>query len=578
MIDAVNKSGVPLFYPSPIRAVMPKPEKWRIQVGSKSETIVFIIILIAVFALIPLNQIGLFRALHRVIKDTQSSIADYRTWADSYRVHAIVTGTFNVSQQPITSQFEVLGVENRNALVVYDARADQIYTVGTDEDASIYPRKIHCIRGEPINIITKKVNFKYELLGSLVNHIPPDGQTFIKGTVKTEGGGILPGVPDMYETIRPGFNEVELRYARKPDFENVAVSTIFVLSGDVYLRTILPATSPSLSHSGVMEQKSYFARNAKQFAVLPASMNVISGPSYFSRPHIADMQIHNVQSLNEILVVEGQFIKAGDLIALLTHSETKLKLEAQTIRRDIAQLQAQPIDSHSLFLASQKVKAKQREFSLEQEIFKSTQKLYESKAISRIAFIKEQQKLKQAEVAIIEAEQEFEQVKQKLEWEAKQRQYQVDQAMVKLKAIQQEREQSNIYSAVNARVLLIKTHSINNNNLTIAIKLLVNPPEPSSSIEPIPKPQITPPPIQKEEPQSDSFMKVMERKSSPKPVSFFKKSAVYKKTHTQNHDKKTSKQISNHPRIPNNPNLFSISFLRNEPVAPKHYHKSSFFT
>jgi len=83
LIDAVNKSGVPLFYPSPIRAVMPKPEKWRIAVGTKAETIVFAIILIAVFALFPINRIGLFRALHRMIRDTQSAIADYRTWANS---------------------------------------------------------------------------------------------------------------------------------------------------------------------------------------------------------------------------------------------------------------------------------------------------------------------------------------------------------------------------------------------------------------------------------------------------------------------------------------------------------------
>ena len=145
LIDTTNKSGVPLFYPSSIRAVMPKPEKWRIRVGSKAESIVFIIILIAVFALFPINRMGLFRALHRMIKDTQSAIADYRSWADSYRVYANVKGVFNVSQQPIVSQFEVLGIENRNTLVVYDARAEKIYTVGTDNNASIYPKKILCI-------------------------------------------------------------------------------------------------------------------------------------------------------------------------------------------------------------------------------------------------------------------------------------------------------------------------------------------------------------------------------------------------------------------------------------------------
>jgi len=592
LIDTTNKLGVPLFYPSPLRAVMPKPERWRIRVGSKAETIILITISIIVFALIPINQIGLFRALHRMIKDTQSAIADYRTWADTHRVYAIVKGTFNLSQQPIVSQFEVLGIENRNALVIYDQRADKIYTIGTDEDASIYPKAIHCIKGEPISVITKKIHIQYELLGNLANRIPQQGQTFIKGTVNTGEKVSLPRIPDAYETIRVGFNEVELRYARKPDFEDVGVSTIFALSGEVYLRTILPANPRGLSESlGSRGQNTYFANNAMQFAVLPTAINVASQPSY--RVHTTEMYIQNVRSHNEILVREGQFIKTGDLIALLTHNREKLKLEEQTIHRQIAQLQAKPssrpsllLDSHALFLASQKIKARQRGCELQQEIFKTTKKLYESKAISHIAFIKEQQKLKQAEVAIIEAEQEFEQVKQKLDWEQKQRQYQVDQAILKLNSIQDEREQNKICSAVNARILFIRTNAINNNNMTIAIKLLVNAPEPSSLPQSIPKPKIESP-EPKEVPKKENFIKVIDRNVEAEPVCprvsksvHFLQSTLYKKkTHKKFSPKGGNNEIQKTTNF--DTPLFPISLLRKlryQPIASEHYHQPSFFT
>ena len=510
-IDATNKSGVPLFYPSGIRAVMPRAEKYRIAVGSKAEHIFFGVIVIIVFAIVPINRIGMFRLLHRIINDTQSAITDYRSWSDSHRVYALVRGTFNISQQPIVSQFQVLGIENRNTLIVYDERADKIYTVGTDEDANIYPKKIHCVKGEPITIITKKVQLKYELLGNLVKHIPVSGQTFIKGNIKTADKVIMSSDPNIYEIIRPGMNSIELRYARKRDFENVVASTIFALTGEVYLRTILPveATTHAVSYQQTQQMDAmgrirYAAFNPPHSETIqPAAAQQTT---HLSRVHPVEMSIHNVRNPREILIREGEYIKAGQLIACLSYNDQKLTLQEQTIQRQISQLTNKPIDSHSLFLASQKVKAKQREYELQGQIFKATRKLYDTKAISKTAFAIEQQKLAQKEAGKIEAEEHFQEVKEKLEWNEKQRQYSLDQALLKLNGIQHEREQNRIYSAVNARVLLIRTQAINDNNLTIAIKLLVNAPKSSPPSKTIPKPQIEPLPIPKETPKKDNSM------------------------------------------------------------------------
>jgi inner membrane protein len=622
IIDTVNKSGVPLFYPSKVRAVMPKSEKWRITVGSKAEIILFTIISLLVFLLLPINRVGLFLSLHYIIKDTPSAVADYRSWADEYRVYANVSGTFNISQKPIVSQFEVLGIENKNSLGVYDARADKIYTVGTDQNANIYPKSIRCIKGEPISVLTKKVHLENELLGNLTNHIPQEGQTFIKGTIKTADKVILPNDPDTYETIKTGINEIELQYARQRDFENVQVSTIFTLSSDLYLRTILPKESKTDALSLKQTQpadsmgvvKYEFSRKTSEAPVVgeakpnsllrlpvparqtgkPPSFNSSSTvkSAHLPRIQVVEMYIQNVRDLGEILIQEGQYIKEGELIACLKENDQKLKLQEQTIKRQIDLLTNKPIDSQALFKALEKVKAKKKEQQLKQEIFKATQQLYESAAISHTAFIKEEQKLAQAEIAIIEAEQGFDELKEKLEWEQKKRQYLLDQAILKLNAIQQEREQNKIYAAVNARVLLIRTHVIHNNNLTIAIKLLVNAPSPT--LEDVPdsskKPLSNPPPLKEERPKNDSFIKAMERKAQEKSlpvpkafgtqagVSFLQNTPYRKKTHTK------LKEDGGNNALPKtitfNPSFSPVSkrFLRPKPFTTKYHHEPSFFT
>jgi len=240
LLDTLNKEGVPLFYPSRVRAVMPRSQRWRIAVGSKAEMILMTVVSIFALLLLPINRAGLFQSLHALLKDIHSAIADYRAWENAYRVIADVEGGLNISQQPIAGAFEVLGVENANSLVVFDETRDALYTVGTDANANIYPKRILCRKGEPIQVITHKVHLENELLGNLLDHLPKEGQTFIKGTLKTTDRVILPKDPDHYDTIQLGINEMNLQYARARDLEPLDVRTIFVIAGDFYIRTILP--------------------------------------------------------------------------------------------------------------------------------------------------------------------------------------------------------------------------------------------------------------------------------------------------------------------------------------------------
>ncbi len=401
---------------------MPKAAKYRIACGSKAEMVLFTVVSITASLILPLNRIGLFKSLHYVLRDTNSAISDYRCWADDYRVYADVKGVFNLSQQPIQSQFEVVGISNLNSLVVYDFRADLIYTVGADKNANIYPQSIRCIKGEPIDVVTKKVTLKNQLLGNLINHIPQSGRTFITGSVTTVDQIILTSDPESYESIRPVMNRLEIRYAMSKQLQDINLSTIFAISGDLYLRTILPANNQNPVSQA--DFKTDFALVSNQLRLSQTA--AIST----NRVYAVEMYLNDIRHWGEILVSEGQYIKAGDVVAKLSdHNEAKLALEEAKLKLQIQTLKAEAGETSSLFVTA---------------------------------------------------------------------------ARLRLTEIQQQRDKCLIYSAFNAKILLISVVAVHNNSLTIALKLLVNAKETDA---PKPTPNRNPqPPIQKETPKNDNLL------------------------------------------------------------------------
>lgn len=66
-LDMVNMRGVDLFWPSPVRVVMPGSRDWRMEVGSKPEMILFIALLVLTVCLYPLSSLGFRDSLQLLI-------------------------------------------------------------------------------------------------------------------------------------------------------------------------------------------------------------------------------------------------------------------------------------------------------------------------------------------------------------------------------------------------------------------------------------------------------------------------------------------------------------------------------
>ena len=80
LIDASNKTGVPLFWPSKSVCVFPYADRFRIATGSmKGEGVLLIFLIILLGMYMPVSNLGLYRAIRYLTATQRSAYSDYRS-------------------------------------------------------------------------------------------------------------------------------------------------------------------------------------------------------------------------------------------------------------------------------------------------------------------------------------------------------------------------------------------------------------------------------------------------------------------------------------------------------------------
>src|SRR5262245_10951059 len=120
LVDAANPPGVPLLYPSPVRAVFPGRESLRPAEGSRGEAILCVAFGLGLVVLWPLHQVGFTRSLHVLTRTTAGAISDFRGWEGTREVWADLDGHFRLSQRRLHRRVRILGIENVSTLIVLD--------------------------------------------------------------------------------------------------------------------------------------------------------------------------------------------------------------------------------------------------------------------------------------------------------------------------------------------------------------------------------------------------------------------------------------------------------------------------
>jgi len=198
MLDMVNISGVPFFYPSPSRFVFPESKDLRIEVSSKKEYILLAILIFLVAISTPLSFIGYKSLFYRISQTTYGAIEEAKKYSDSYLIKVRIKGIWQESQMPVDEEFKVLAVLDEGLII--QSIQNKTYLVTYRSYSAIIINKINVILDKKIKkeVIDKK--YSYLLFDSI--EIPKD--SIVSGYIFYEG----------YENIKDilwSFEEKEYR-------------------------------------------------------------------------------------------------------------------------------------------------------------------------------------------------------------------------------------------------------------------------------------------------------------------------------------------------------------------------------
>ena len=318
LVDAANPPGVPLFYPSPVRAVFPGRESLRPAEGSRGEAVLCTGVLLGLIVLWPLHQVGFTRSLHVLTRTTGGTIADFRRWEGAREVWADLDGHFRLSKRRLHRRVRILGIENVSTLIILDPESNTIHTVGPNETANVYPSGIVAQPGRPVTVETRPVTLTQRLLRDLLQEVPPHGETYLHGIVRTPDVVALRPDPEAYEALKPGVQALELRFARPGDLEAPELRGLFVLEGTVLVQTIRPADDPD-----------------------PTSMPKAPRHQAPEFDDVTELFIaHLTDPTRELLVREGDRVQRGQLLARLTWQDPELERKRQDAEAQLAERQA----------------------------------------------------------------------------------------------------------------------------------------------------------------------------------------------------------------------------------------------
>ncbi len=216
-LDMLNVRGVDLFWPSPLRVVTPGNRHWRLEVGSKGEMILLSALLVAATALVPLSQIGFRDGLQRLLRNFDIAREQYQRQAGTHWYELELTATDNLTLQPVTGQFPIVGVW-QNGLIV--ERDGQLRAVGPSQTShNLYPLKARLIQGEPLRVVAERVAMQGHTLRWLVSRIDQSRPYYLLGEVEMPDGRgpAMTGRLDSVDTYNPASYRggvLRLHYAR----------------------------------------------------------------------------------------------------------------------------------------------------------------------------------------------------------------------------------------------------------------------------------------------------------------------------------------------------------------------------
>lgn len=218
-IDMGNIRGVDLFWPSPVRVVMPGKIKYRLEVGSKAEMILLCALLVFCVGLYPLSNLGLRGGLHQLLKDFDIAYDEFVEVQGTHWYTLELKAIDNLTLEHIECTCPVLGAWQNGLIVDYHGKAR---SVGKSQmHHNLYPIDAVLIQGEPLRVISQRVNLQGRSLRWLVDNLQASHAYYLLGELYVDADKVVNvSQIETYHPVLWGGDKVKLHYAKAEDLRD----------------------------------------------------------------------------------------------------------------------------------------------------------------------------------------------------------------------------------------------------------------------------------------------------------------------------------------------------------------------
>jgi len=202
--DVFTRSGVEMFYPSPVRCVCPGNRKFRLRTGSNAEYgILALLVAIAFFAFNINSKGGILTQFNRLIASPSGVEHLYNESGSTHLITAHIKGVQSSDRSKVRGDFLIVQAHGQGFIV--QSPSGQIYKAGTEPDAQIITEEITADIGASAISNIESVVLDEEELGEKLSKFNRAGaMVFVTGQVSVDDPESIRIIQDprSFPTIR----------------------------------------------------------------------------------------------------------------------------------------------------------------------------------------------------------------------------------------------------------------------------------------------------------------------------------------------------------------------------------------
>lgn len=213
--DAFTRSGVEMFYPSPVRWAIPGNRNLRLRTGSPAEYGLLVVLVAIALASFNINANGgILTQFNRLIASTTGVEQLYNEKGSNHLMVAHIKGVRASDRAPLVGDFWLIQAHGQGFTV--QSKTGEMYKVGTEPDCQLIAEHITADPGPTAITSIETLKLEEEQLASKLEQFNRPGvMVFISGQLSIDDPEGLHLVIDPYQfqTIRTSGNSINLEVA-----------------------------------------------------------------------------------------------------------------------------------------------------------------------------------------------------------------------------------------------------------------------------------------------------------------------------------------------------------------------------